>query len=159
MWLWPVLFEIQAWAARLLKFSSQLISLQCCSSWPLLFCKGTRVRLLWAGSSLISSHPILPQTPPIRNTLVIYSDHICCQGGVSFWYVRKVGMVHARHFCLWWKQRSGEKLGSSLPYLDGLVLVIYHVYKCTVYMVMNTLLLHEIVFFWFLNAKSGNKHW
>lgn len=56
-------------------------------------------------------------------------------------------MVHARHFCLWQKQKLREILRSSHSYFDGLVLMIYHIYRCMAYIVMSVIPLHSIVFF------------
>lgn len=42
---------------------------------------------------------------------------------------------------------SREKLENSHSYFDGLVLIIYHIYRCVAYIVMSVVPLQSIVFF------------
>lgn len=46
--------------------------------------------------------------------------------------MKKDGMVHARH-SVYGEKRVQEKNWKVLSYFDGLVLLIYHMYRCTAY--------------------------
>lgn len=114
-----------------------------------LCCKGTSERLGWAGSSLTSSPPILPQ-PAFRQNIysirtAFGSDLLSKRG---FILVSEETWHGPCKTCLFMVTTEiKRKPESSHSYFDGLILMIYHIYRCMAYIIVSVLLLHSIVFF------------